>query len=318
MKMKNESSGQSKRLLKTAKKNEEHFLRIASNDRDFLSTLTRLSFIVFEPNQPPIDELLDFDDATLEKRLSNRDRFASSSRKIYGWLSSEKQKAVSEGIDSIMERYNLGNEWRETFFIFSMTGGILIPPTLNLHIGDERNETHFFEERQDDGQTYSRLNTPKYGHLGRIVLVLNPDTSLDDIKDAWLIIKEAQRALWRGRKRFKVTKNSKKELWEELKLKVQHGKGSVSEDEKYSELTDYERILLKKYGESEGRKKIFENRRGKRDEAKLKGPIDKRIFIKKKRTDLEIAKQSGLSGAAADKQVDRSRHSRKRNKMTHF
>jgi len=93
---------------------------------------------------------------------------------------------------------------------------------------------------------------------------------------------------------------------------------SISEDEKYSELTDYERILLKKYGESEGRKKIFENRRGKRDEAKLKGPIDKRIFIKKKRTDLEIAKQSGLSGAAADKQVDRSRHSRKRNKMTHF
>jgi hypothetical protein len=87
-------------------------------------------------------------------------------------------------IDDFLKKYDFGYEWLNTIidYVISLW---LLPPLHNLDI----------------------QNSNK-----RILLTLNPDTSLNDIREAWPRIKKEQKKLWPNFKIINFTKKSLKNL----------------------------------------------------------------------------------------------------------
>jgi hypothetical protein len=91
----------------------------------------------------------------------------------------DKISALTDDINSFIRKHGLGDEWFLTIADYLISRWLHVPEP-NLCI------------KEDDK---------------RVILVLNPDTSLDDIKDIWLIIKKKQEKLWPD---YKKTNFSKK------------------------------------------------------------------------------------------------------------
>lgn len=93
----------------------------------------------------------------------------------------EEASALSffDDVEEFLKRCDLGKEWILTITDYLISGWIH-PPMENLNL------------TEDDK---------------RLVLVLNPDTSLEDLKDIWPRIKEEQKRLWPN---YKKTNYSKK------------------------------------------------------------------------------------------------------------
>lgn len=103
------------------------------------------------------------------------------------YFSSLDDKKLSEfmlDIEQFVRKYNLGQEWHLPFIDYIICYW-LYPPQRNFYLSEHRDK-----DRQ------------------RVVLTLNPDTSLKDIEAAWPIIKEQQTALWPAFKKQNLTKKS--------------------------------------------------------------------------------------------------------------
>ncbi len=120
-------------------------------------------------------------------------------------------------IRKLLLAYDLGDEWVKTIY-FVMGVGELVPPQLNFNLitkGDNKQKM-------------------------RVVLELNPDTSLEDIEAAWPQIKKEQRELWPNFKHFNLTRKTKEHL--ELYLQDTKEKSSESEVESATDLDIVSRI----------------------------------------------------------------------------
>ncbi len=115
-------------------------------------------------------------------------------------LSEEKRVVEFMGdIENFLQRFDLGKEWVNSIADFIICGWFH-PPTFNLYISE-------------DDQSKNKQ---------RVVLTLNPDTSLKDVKEAWRTIKAAQKKLHPLFKKTNLTKKSFTNLdiaWEDVKTR---------------------------------------------------------------------------------------------------
>lgn len=204
-------------------------------------------------------------------------------------LSRSQQKKIKSFIDYLIQKMHLSPEWQDTFLIL-ITKGVLCPPKFNLSVGATGTERYFC----------------------RVVLTLNPDTSLADIEDIWQYVRAEQKRLWPGYEAKSFTKGHF------LALISSADKSIISEDEKYALLNGYERKLLKGNDPELAKKEILRYRQNMRIEEKRREPIDRNIRIKKKKTDSDIARQKGLKGKKLKREVNRVRAARSRLKKMTF
>lgn len=157
-----------------------------------------------------------------------------------------------------IEQTELGKEWEGTLLTF-ITGGILCPPIHNFHM-------------------------EKKGK--RVLITLNPDTSIEDIRNEWPDISREKKKAWPGFKKKSLSSNFNivaKEYIESLK------KNEVPDELKYHELTEYETFIAKKAPDLASAKRDVSKFRGKMlvIERKARKPMR----IKTKKTDQDIAKE---------------------------
>jgi len=100
-----------------------------------------------------------------------------------------KSIELKKDIDDFLHENNLGQEWSNTLADLIISWWFY-PPTFNLYIKAKRSENN----------------------KERITLTLNPDTSIDDITEAWGCIKKQQKELWPNFKRPNFSKASIRNL----------------------------------------------------------------------------------------------------------
>ena len=135
------------------------------------------------------------------KEVRKRNKIAYDRRvKFINSLVDGKVSEFRNDILAFLGKFNFGKEWLNTIadFILSMW---LYPPMFNLHT-DENN-----------------------GAKGkkRVLLELNPDTSIDDIKEAWREISQQQKELYPSFKKRYVTSKS----FENLNIAIKDKKDRV-------------------------------------------------------------------------------------------
>ena len=118
-------------------------------------------------------------DQELSKRKGNDEKAYKQRVKFIESLSESKASDFYNDIQGFLKKHDLGEEWLLTMMDYIISGWVR-PPMENLSI-------------EEKGK--------------RVVLVLNPDTSLEDLKDIWPKIKEEQMRLWPN---YKKTNYSKK------------------------------------------------------------------------------------------------------------
>lgn len=107
------------------------------------------------------------------REVRKKNNVAYKQRKIFlESLQAEKRTEFFKDINKFLSTFNLGEEWLITITDYTISAW-LSPPIYNLH-------------------------TKEIGQSGkkRLVLILNPDTSIDDIKEAWWLIDKKQKELW--------------------------------------------------------------------------------------------------------------------------
>ncbi len=268
------------RQFKTVIKNEHLFLRLAlKKGSGFFPSLLRIS-----KTYSPAD--LDFGKAYEElnsvRRFSIRDKVIACGKEIAALLDDVKQAELMKAIDSVIEEHCLGKEWKETFLALTMTG-ILCPPIFNLYINTENDIINI-----TPSDIYRQADTgapPKkrWGQL-RMSLVLNPDTSKDDINDAWVYIRKAQRAAWLKWKGFNLTANSAKQLEAQLAL-MQAKHAPIPVDEKLENMSFYESQRIKRGGGMTTKEILKYRKDGGGAE------VRKSTKIKQERTDVEAIRE---------------------------
>lgn len=100
----------------------------------------------------------------------------------------EKKDKMSDfyhDISLFMEKYDFGGEWFLTIADFIISDWFY-PPAQNLNIKEDKK---------------------------RVVLTLNPDTSFDDIKDVWPVVKKIQNKLWPDFEKINFTKKKHRNLF---------------------------------------------------------------------------------------------------------
>lgn len=280
-------------LFKTAIKNEHLFYRmILKKQHTFFTQLLKIS-AKYSPLKPDLG-IQEFNSIS---RFTKRDKIISIGWKCAYLLPHEKRLDFMKEISAILKTHSLGKEWQETLVTYTMIGS-LCPPIYNLYIEKE-------EVRMPPSDEWGKL---------RVSLVLNPDTSIADINNAWPQIKKTQKSLWNGFKGFNLTKNSVRDL-NEQRNRIMTELAPISDDERHAGLnTQLEEILAKKYRSNPAvaRQEIQKQRR--REGKKLM-----KVDIKEKLTDKEIVKKMhGLKGKAVRKAVANLRQRRHREKMTTF
>ena len=140
---------------------------------------------------------------------------------LLGW-SEEKAESFWSTINIFLGQYGLGQEWFETLTILVLTQK-LCPPRSNFSID----------------KSFNRLYTE------RVVLVLNPDTSIEDLKDGWSEIQAYQKIFW---PEFKKTNLNKTKFTNLLRyLTAEHGRFNFADEEKFKGLSPYQ-IMMAKQG----------------------------------------------------------------------
>lgn len=170
-------------IIKTALKNQYIFELTFWTKKEALGLLVRLCEL-YNPNglagsnmQAPLKspDKKEFKDAFRDYRR----KFQQSLKIIQGWKPQKRTTFLKE-IDSLLEMTSLGKEWRLSL-ITAILQSWFFPPIYNLNI----------EETQK-----------------RVLLELNPDTSVDDIKAAWEEIARRKKQLWPNFKKMNLTKKT--------------------------------------------------------------------------------------------------------------
>lgn len=171
-------------------------------------------------------------------------------------LDKETRSKIVIFINKFLSKAELGQEWFSPLLTY-ITAGIICPPYYNFHL-----------QKQD----------------GRITLTLNPDTSIDDLRNEWPMIDKAIHEAWPYFKKTNLSSKFNEEIQEYLKtLKA---KSNISDDFKYKDLSEFETILAKKSDDPE---KAVSNYRGKR--LVTQGIPRKSVRIHSRKTDRDIVKE---------------------------
>jgi hypothetical protein len=111
-------------------------------------------------------------------------------------LSEDVRLDLSKSVSHFIAEFDLGKEWRDTLLIL-VTTGKFYPPHRNFHIGGS-----------------SAVDKK------RVVITLNPDTSLEDLAADWDIIKRLQKFLWPNFKKTNITRQSIKNFDVSFKTEI--------------------------------------------------------------------------------------------------
>lgn len=126
----------------------------------------------------------------------------------------DKEDRVSDfynDINSLINKYDFGREWFLTVTDFIISDWFY-PPHENLNVNEDNK---------------------------RVVLTLNPDTSLDDIEAIWPTIKEKQKKLWPNYKKTNFSKKMFKNLQVAIRDKEEKKASGGVETDNVSNLQKY-------------------------------------------------------------------------------
>jgi len=159
------------------------FLKLLNFRKDFLIDLEKLqNKWPSKYRKKPLGFAWDYKrEEVIKKRklaYSQRIKFINSIKK------KDKAPDFYKDINDFLKKYDFGYEWF-TSIINYVVSLWLFPPLYNLDI-----------ENSDK----------------RVLITLNPDTSLDDIRAAWPKIKKKQKELWPNFKKINLTQKSFKNL----------------------------------------------------------------------------------------------------------
>ena len=171
-------------------------------------------------------------------------------------LDKETRNKIVAFINRFLSEAELGQEWFSPMLTY-ITAGIICPPYYNFHI------------QQEDK---------------RITLTLNPDTSIDDLRNEWPMIDKAIHEAWPDFKKINLSSKFNEEIQEYLK--AIKAKKNISDDFKYKDLSEFETILAKK---SDDPRKAVSDYRGKRLVAE--GVPRKSVRIHSRKTDRDVVKE---------------------------
>ncbi len=240
-----------KRMLK----NQQDFYRITMKHHELFQELGRIAMM---PSMSEIRKELPFPNkkVTLPECFYNYPRFMMHGRILVESLDLEDRHKITSFIDRWIAETESGEEWIGTILTFIMTG-ILCPPIQNFHM--------------------RRVGK-------RIQLTLNPDTSIDDLRQEWPLIDKSISAAWPNFQKTNLTKNFNKMIQEYTDAVV--AKKNVSDDFKFQGLSEFETILAK---QAKDPKKAISEYRGKR--LLTQGAPRKPVLIKTKKTDRDVVKE---------------------------
>ena len=269
MKMKNEGIVEA-RKWKTVLKNLHLFVRTAlSFKRDFIPSLKKLYF-----TYSPLKDELGFSLELASGSLQHAQDIIQQCKDLFDDMPSNRRIELLEKIDEVLYLYDFGEEWREPLITIAISG-ILCPPAFNLYLDKQKLRTN-------RNLYFDLISRGK----PRVLLALNPDTSIDDIKNAWPEIVRLQHSIRPKFKDFNLTKKSTEALIEQVHFL---NKKHVSEKEKYAGLSLYEEQLWKseeRHGKSQEEiMKLLQKR------AKESGSLPKTSKIKKQKTDREVVRE---------------------------
>lgn len=120
----------------------------------------------------------------IKKAIAQRKKFFTSLEK------SGKFDEFQKDVFDFLSRHKLGFEWCATI-IDLIVSGWLCPPQDNLYLNKQRD----------------------HSSMERVSIILNPDTSLKDIRNVWKKVKILQKELWPNFKKEYFTKKSLKTLF---------------------------------------------------------------------------------------------------------
>ena len=124
-----------------------------------------------------------------------------------------------------MPRCGLGPEWCNAFLTTAVTGVPIVPD--------------------------QRFLTKASGKKGRqtVVITLSPETSIDEIREAWPEIKKQQKELWPNFEKVNFNKKSYLRLHDNLQYQIgKKNRRNLSMGEKFPNLSDYDFMVLAQYG----------------------------------------------------------------------
>lgn len=193
---------------------------------------------------------------TLRNRFDNYDAMMGVGLKIASSTSEDSQRKLISFIDRFLAETAFGDEWVGPLFTY-VTTGIICPPYQNFHLKRKGN---------------------------RIQLTLNPDTSIDDIKNEWPKISVAISQVWPNFKKTNLTRKFNGQLQEYIDVLA--SKKNISDDFKYQELSQFETILAKQAKDPKKAISAY------RDRQRIVAGVPKRpIRIKTKKTDRDVVNE---------------------------
>ncbi|MBI2057939.1 MAG: hypothetical protein HYT63_03070 [Candidatus Yanofskybacteria bacterium] len=194
--------------------------------------------------------------ADLAYAFSNRVEIYHRALKVIdGWSQRYRDALFFDYIDKFLLKHNLGKEWDLAITTYLITG-FICPPIFNLQI----------EEAEDEFKKK------------RVVLLLNPDTTIEDIKNQWDVISKRQKELWPDFKKASLRKTSFRNLLKYAQAEAK--RYNLTDEERWPGFDDYERMMIKR-----GRyKEVVKLRR----EGKIKV---KPLKTKNKKTNAELARE---------------------------
>ena len=220
---------------------------------------------------------VNFDQKECRNIFINRENIHNKNSVILNSWPLADKKSFLDSIPYFLRKNDLDGGWENSIITFLLQG-IICPPVFNLRL----------EINQD------RLDR------GKIVMLLNPNTSPKDIKTAWDEIERMQKQSWPSKYRRKnnVTQNKISDIIKYWQIEL--GKYRLTEKEKFSGLDGFQRLLAKQ-GKYEEVVKL-------RRQSGLKSP---QLKIRTKKTDAELAKRvDGISSKKKGSQLARQRRKR--------
>ena len=267
----------------------------------FHTRLIALSYRYFPPESK--DEHLGRFGRHLDTKLrfGKRKEIKKLSSNIVDTMPSEKRFIFYRQIHKLMKDYPIDPEWLSTIVDYIVLG-VSIPPEFKLSIA-----TKPILPSKEELASKKKIPWPPNA---RVRLTLHPDTTLEDIEDAWETISKLKKESWTQYKPFrfspkKITQYAR--IWE-----FDESKRRLSDEDKYEGLNDgMEKIWAKSpdYKNDPAKlKKIIRNYR------KQNGKRIINIKIKKQYSDLEALKNSGshLPAAKTKKAAATIRQQRRR------
>ena len=249
MKMKNVLSAREKRLFQTATKNQLIFERLTTrNGMELMRKLLSIRNDYFPKEPQSLDALPKHGIQSICR--SHQKLISAIWRIIDSWDDKKRSNFLKE-IDSIIAEHRLGKEWID-FFIIYIAARVPCLPIYNLYFDRKiRSNTH-------------------------LALELNPDTSIENLKDAMPEIKALIKSRWPKYRGDYLTKNSFTKLHDALKIQREK-----EANPKNRRANSYEEIAKKQMGQKAD-KAILAHRRGLKEEGKQKGRSRDTSPIRKK------------------------------------